>query len=307
MRATFLRWAPPNDRFTRREFQRILDVTDKQLAYWEKLGFVSPRKDGADKFYDFRDLISLRTAKQLIENGVSANRLRPLSGRAKSEALRGRKRRSPNCASSPTAATSSSSTDGAHLEPISGQFVLNFDTRELRDKVRFMPERNAKTGSHSPCNTKPTPNARCKPSTPTAACSRQLPRTSTPSSISACSPTNRATSKTLPPVFSAPSTSTRKRRSPLQPRQRPRRTRPTRSRPPAPPHRRPPGPPLRRRPLQPGLRLRQTRLRLRSPPALAALHPPGPRQPVVRLRPPAPRLAVTLTRTLHCCASACRG
>jgi DNA-binding transcriptional MerR regulator len=54
------------ERFTRREFQRILDVTDKQLAYWEKLGLVSPRKNGSDKFYDFRDLISLRTAKQLI-------------------------------------------------------------------------------------------------------------------------------------------------------------------------------------------------------------------------------------------------
>jgi tetratricopeptide (TPR) repeat protein len=33
--------------------------------------------------------------------------------------------------------------DGARLEPISGQFVLNFDTRELRDKVRVMPERSA--------------------------------------------------------------------------------------------------------------------------------------------------------------------
>ena len=52
------------ERFTRREFLRILDVTDKQLTYWEKLRLVSPRKSGSDKFYDFRDLISLRTAKQ---------------------------------------------------------------------------------------------------------------------------------------------------------------------------------------------------------------------------------------------------
>src|SRR4029077_13645413 len=33
--------------------------------------------------------------------------------------------------------------DGARLEPISGQFVLNFDTKELGDKVRVMPERHA--------------------------------------------------------------------------------------------------------------------------------------------------------------------
>src|SRR6202022_193056 len=64
------------DRFTRTEFQRLLDVTDKQLTYWERLRLVSPRKGGSEKFYDFRDLISLRTAKQLIEKGVSANRLR---------------------------------------------------------------------------------------------------------------------------------------------------------------------------------------------------------------------------------------
>jgi len=64
------------ERFSRREFQRLLDVTDKQLNYWERLQLVSPRKGGAEKFYDFRDLITLRTAKQLIEKGVSANRLR---------------------------------------------------------------------------------------------------------------------------------------------------------------------------------------------------------------------------------------
>ena len=63
------------ERFTRHEFLRLLGLTEKQLNYWEKLRLVSPRKSG-DRYYDFRDLISLRTAKQLIEKGVSANRLR---------------------------------------------------------------------------------------------------------------------------------------------------------------------------------------------------------------------------------------
>src|SRR5260370_16621383 len=67
------------ERFTRREVQRLLDVTEKQLDYWEHLRFVSPRRapgEKAEKSYDFRDLLSLRTAKQLIEQGVPANRLR---------------------------------------------------------------------------------------------------------------------------------------------------------------------------------------------------------------------------------------
>ena len=130
------------ERFTRREFQRILDVTDKQLAYWEKLRLLPPRKSGTGKSYDFRDLISLRTAKQLIENGVSPARLRR-SLVALNQQL------SEVQAPLTELRILANGRDiivehlGAHLEPISGQFVLNFDTRELRDKVRVMPERNA--------------------------------------------------------------------------------------------------------------------------------------------------------------------
>jgi tetratricopeptide (TPR) repeat protein len=132
------------ERFTRREFLRILDVTDKQLTYWEKLRLVVPRKTGSgdEKFYDFRDLISLRTAKQLIENGVSASRLR------RSLAALNHKLSEVQTPLTELRIMSDGrdvivERDGARLEPISGQFVLNFDTRELNDKVRVMPERNA--------------------------------------------------------------------------------------------------------------------------------------------------------------------
>jgi tetratricopeptide (TPR) repeat protein len=130
------------ERFSRREFQRILDITEKQLAYWEKLGLVSPRGNGSEKFYDFRDLISLRTAKQLIENGVPATRLR------RSLAALNQKLSKVETPLTELRILANGRDvivehDGAHLEPISGQFVLNFDTRELRDKVRFMPERDA--------------------------------------------------------------------------------------------------------------------------------------------------------------------
>jgi tetratricopeptide (TPR) repeat protein len=128
------------DRFTRREFQRLLDVTDKQLNYWERLQLVSPRKGGAEKFYDFRDLISLRTAKQLIEKGVSANRLRR-SLVALNQKLSEVQAPLTELRIMADGRDVIVERDGARLEPISGQFVLNFDTRELRDKVRVMPER----------------------------------------------------------------------------------------------------------------------------------------------------------------------
>src|SRR3982074_687184 len=63
------------DRFSRREFQRILDVTEKQLSYWEKLRLLAPRKKGVEKSYAFQHVNTFRTAKQLIETGVSAQRL----------------------------------------------------------------------------------------------------------------------------------------------------------------------------------------------------------------------------------------
>src|SRR6202790_1894168 len=130
------------DRFTRREFQRLLDVTDKQLNYWERLQLVSPRKGGTEKSYDFRDLISLRTAKQLIEKGVPAGRLR------RSLVALNQKLSEVQVPLTELRILSNGrdvivERDGARLEPLSGQFVLNFDTRELRDKVSFMPERSA--------------------------------------------------------------------------------------------------------------------------------------------------------------------
>lgn len=130
------------DRFSRLEFQRILDVTEKQLSYWEKLRLVEPRKPGADKSYDFRDLITLRTAKQLIEKGVPAQRLQRSIAALQQKLVE---------VQSPLTELRIRSNGrdviveraGVQLEPISGQIMLNFETRELTEKVRVMPQRSA--------------------------------------------------------------------------------------------------------------------------------------------------------------------
>ena len=128
------------DRFNREEVQRILDVTPKQLDYWERLRLIPSKKEGGNRFYDFRDLIGLRTVKQLLEKGVPANRL----GRALS-ALR----ESLSHIEAPLneLRVLSDGRDvlveggGARLDPLSGQFVLNFETRELQEKIRVMTAR----------------------------------------------------------------------------------------------------------------------------------------------------------------------
>jgi tetratricopeptide (TPR) repeat protein len=149
------------DRFTRREFQRLLDVTDKQLNYWERLQLVSPRKGGNEKFYDFRDLISLRTAKQLIEKGVSAGRLR------RSLLALNQKLSEVQAPLTELRILSNGrdvivERDGARLEPISGQFVLNFDTRDLNDKIRYMPERGPEDWYALALQYEADPNARAE-------------------------------------------------------------------------------------------------------------------------------------------------
>jgi tetratricopeptide (TPR) repeat protein len=130
------------DRFSAEDVQRILGLTSKQLDYWDRLRLVSPRKEQGNRFYDFRDLIGLRTVKQLVEKGVPANRLRRALAALREKLAH---------VHAPLAELRVLS-DGkdvvvergeARLEPLSGQFVLNFETRELGEKVRVMAGPNA--------------------------------------------------------------------------------------------------------------------------------------------------------------------
>jgi tetratricopeptide (TPR) repeat protein len=53
----------------------LLGVTERQLTYWERLRLVHPRARWGERFYDFRDLIALRTIQQFRARRVPARRL----------------------------------------------------------------------------------------------------------------------------------------------------------------------------------------------------------------------------------------
>ena len=130
------------ERFIRREVLRIIGISERQLQYWERLHLVRPRTRWGEKFYTFQDLISLRTIRQLIAAGVSAHRLRRAV-----EALQKRL----SAVEAPLTELRILSNgrniavqyEGATLEPLSGQLLLDFETRELEEKVRPMRERLA--------------------------------------------------------------------------------------------------------------------------------------------------------------------
>jgi tetratricopeptide (TPR) repeat protein len=125
------------DRFSPEDVQRIVGLTGKQLDYWDRLRLVSPRKEDGSRYYDFRDLIGLRTVKQLVEEGVPASRLRHAL-----VALR--EKLSHADTSLAELRVLSDGKDilvehgGARLEPLSGQFAMNFETSELRERVRVI-------------------------------------------------------------------------------------------------------------------------------------------------------------------------
>jgi tetratricopeptide (TPR) repeat protein len=127
------------DQFSPEDVQRILALTGKQLDQWDRLRLVSPKNENGQRFYDFRDLIGLRTVKQLIESGVPANRLQRAVAALREKLSK---------VQSPLAELRVLSdgkdivveSRGSRLEPLSGQFVLNFDIRELDERVRVITE-----------------------------------------------------------------------------------------------------------------------------------------------------------------------
>src|SRR5437016_12891839 len=132
----------PTDRFSPDEVQRILGLTGKQLDYWDRLRLVSPRRDKGIRSYDFRDLIGLRTVKQLSEKGVPANRLQRALAALREKLSQ---------VQAPLAELRVLSDgrdviverEGARLEPLTGQFVMNFETRQLDEEVQVISERGA--------------------------------------------------------------------------------------------------------------------------------------------------------------------
>jgi len=56
----------------------LTGVSRRQLAYWRQTGLVEPSEvtEGGHGRYTFHDLIALRTAKRLIDSGVSLQRIR---------------------------------------------------------------------------------------------------------------------------------------------------------------------------------------------------------------------------------------
>ena len=131
-------------RYTRNEVERMMGVTRRELDYWTRLRLVLPRSRWGERFFNFSDLVALETIKRLAARKVPARRIRRAMTILQTEL---------GSASTPLSMLRFS-TNGKQVvvyppmaarpfEPLTGQFVLNFETSELAKKIHAMASRSA--------------------------------------------------------------------------------------------------------------------------------------------------------------------
>jgi tetratricopeptide (TPR) repeat protein len=134
-----------DQRFTLREVERITGTTRRQLEYWSRLGLVQPRARWGERFFNFSDLVAVETLNRLAAQRIPARRLRRAM-----DALEYRLGRARSGLASLRISTNGAEvvvhdpadTSGP-IEPLTGQFVLNFETAAIERKVRALHERTA--------------------------------------------------------------------------------------------------------------------------------------------------------------------
>lgn len=93
------------------QISRVLDVSERRLRYWQRLGLLPRGQDG----FSWGDLSIARTVARLFSHGIPAKHLVPYAPHLEARELLGFSRTLVRDA-----------PEGAH-EILSGQFLLNFD------------------------------------------------------------------------------------------------------------------------------------------------------------------------------------
>lgn len=67
----------PQDLYTVRDVSRIFGLSESRIRYWAQTGIVNPSVErGGRRYYTFQDLIGIKTAVELLESGLSLQKVR---------------------------------------------------------------------------------------------------------------------------------------------------------------------------------------------------------------------------------------
>lgn len=131
--------------YTRSEVARMIGVSQRQLDHWTRLRLIKPRAHRGKRFYSFKDLVALETIKRLAAKRIPARRLRRAI-----DALRQQLGLARAPLSQLRVVTNGRElvilpphSQSRPVEPLTGQFVLDFDLAELGGKVRTIASRTA--------------------------------------------------------------------------------------------------------------------------------------------------------------------
>jgi tetratricopeptide (TPR) repeat protein len=127
---------------------KLFKLSESRLRYWEKSGFIARSGEVSGKrYYTFQDLIGIRAAKDLIDEGVALRSVRK-SLNALQQALP----KVPRPLSSLRIVADGQSLlvkdDRGAFDAQTGQLVLDFDVSSLRDDVVRVLKRSGRENEH---------------------------------------------------------------------------------------------------------------------------------------------------------------
>ena len=126
---------PLGDVYTMRDAAKVFGLSASRLRYWERSGFiVRSVQQGRLRFYSFEDLIGIRAAKELLDEGVPLQSVRRSVESLRSSLPQGSR---PLSALRIVAEgqTLLVRDDRGTYESSTGQLRLDFEVSELRDDV----------------------------------------------------------------------------------------------------------------------------------------------------------------------------
>jgi tetratricopeptide (TPR) repeat protein len=131
--------------FTRSEVERMTGATRQQLDYWSRLRLLQPRSRWGERFFNFTDLVAVEALRRLTAQRIPAQRL--------SRVVQALERQLGNAAAPLSSLRISVTGDevvvrepgpqGRPIEPLTGQFVMDFETSQLQSKVHSLGTRTA--------------------------------------------------------------------------------------------------------------------------------------------------------------------
>jgi tetratricopeptide (TPR) repeat protein len=135
--------ADPRRGYTREEVCRLLNLRESVLEEWESNGFITRMET-----FQFRDLVAVKTLRQLRRSRVRTERIRLILS-----ALRERLRHVQDPLKELKVFTDGRKiavqVDGQKMEALSGQLLLDFDQEEIRRLLAFPGQRVAETAAEA--------------------------------------------------------------------------------------------------------------------------------------------------------------